>query len=211
MPFHLHPASLPTRKQRWAARLLALLGWRVRFAPLPGPRGIVIVYPHTSNWDMPYGLISKWVMDVPFRWLVKASYFRGLTGMLVGPLFRYWGGIPVERGGKAGATEQLARHLHESEPFWLVIAPEGTRSYRSHWRSGFYHLALASRLPVGLAYIDYATREVGLTDYIELSGDSEADMVRIAALYAGRQGRRPEQAAPVALAPPGVPPVGRSA
>jgi hypothetical protein len=43
-------ADLPTWGQRTALRLLNLIGWNVRFKPLPGPHGIAVVYPHTSNW-----------------------------------------------------------------------------------------------------------------------------------------------------------------
>ena len=57
--FLLIPQKLPRRSQRWALRALALFGWNVHFAPLPGPRGVLIVYPHTSNWDFLIGLLYK--------------------------------------------------------------------------------------------------------------------------------------------------------
>lgn len=41
----LRPAALPTWGQRTALRLLNLTGWQVHFKPLPGPHGIVVVYP----------------------------------------------------------------------------------------------------------------------------------------------------------------------
>ena len=55
----LLPAALPTWGQRTALRLLNLAGWQVRFKPLPGPHGIAVVYPHTSNWDFLIGLLGK--------------------------------------------------------------------------------------------------------------------------------------------------------
>ncbi len=45
---------------------------------------------------------------------------------------------------------------------WVAIAPEGTRARTDHWKSGLYHLALAAGVPVGLAFIDYRTKVVGL-------------------------------------------------
>jgi hypothetical protein len=204
MSFVLHPGNLPTRTQRWAAHLFKLMGWRAVLAPLPGPRGVVIVYPHTSNWDMPIGLVAKWVMGVPFRWMIKDWYFKGVPGMIFGRAFSYWGGVPIERSGKLGIIEQMARTIEEAdvsrEPYWLAITPEGTRGYRPHWRSGFYHLTLATGLPLGLAYIDYKTRELGMCDYIHLTGDQDADMARIGAIYEGRMGKRHELAAPIRLA-----------
>ena len=79
----LQPGDLPTWRRRSALRVLRLFGWRVRFRPLPGPRGIVVVYPHTSNWDFPIGLFAKWALDLPFRWLAKDSLFGGPLGKVM--------------------------------------------------------------------------------------------------------------------------------
>src|SRR5512133_567612 len=96
------------RERRWARRLLALLGWRVEVVVPPGPRCVVAVYPHTSNWDFFVGYLAK-----------------------------------------------------------LAIAPEGTRSYVDHWKSGFYRLAVDAKVPIGLGFIDWRERVVGLTTYLE--------------------------------------------
>ena len=42
-----------------ARRLLRLAGWRVAFDGLPSRQGVVIVYPHTSNWDFIVGILAK--------------------------------------------------------------------------------------------------------------------------------------------------------
>ena len=67
--YRLQPKSLPTWQQRTALRVLKLFGWNVRFKPLPGPRGIAVVYPHTTNWDFAVGILAKWTVGLPFRWL----------------------------------------------------------------------------------------------------------------------------------------------
>ena len=71
--------------QHFARRLLALFGWHVRFDGLPGPKGVAIVYPHTSNWDFVIGLLAKWSIGLPIRWIGKETLFRGLTGATLGP------------------------------------------------------------------------------------------------------------------------------
>lgn len=200
--FLLLPEKLPRRTQRWSLRLLAAFGWHVHFAPLPGPRGVIVVYPHTSNWDFPIGVLAKWAVGVPIRWLGKEALFTGLCGMVFGRLFRLLGGEPIERHASTGAIDRLGQHIRDSDWYWLALAPEGTRNYRPNWRSGFYHIAMAARVPLAIAYIDYATRVVGVVDHLELSGDIEQDMERIRAAYAGRRGLRPELAAPITLAPP---------
>lgn len=195
----LQAAALPTWRQRAALRLLNLFGWRVRYKPLPGPRGIAVVYPHTSNWDFTIGLVGKWAIGLDFSFLAKESLFRGPLGVVM----RYWGGVPVERrGAPTGATQRLADKINATDWIWIGITPEGTRGYKPHWRSGFYHLALAARVPLLLVYIDYATKELGVVDTLDLSGNPDADMAAIAAVYQGRQGLYPAKAAPIKLAPP---------
>ena len=60
------------------------------------------------------------------------------------------------------------------------------------WKSGFYRIALAADLPVGLGYIDYSTRTIGIDTYIKLTGDVTADFARIRAFYKDKRGRRRE-------------------
>lgn len=191
----LQPGDLPTWRRRSALRVLQLFGWRVRFRPLPGPRGIVVVYPHTSNWDFPIGLFAKWALDLPFRWLAKDSLFRGPLGKVM----RYLGGEPVDRSTTSGTIERQAQRMLAADWYWLAITPEATRSYRPNWRSGFYHLALAAQVPLLLVYIDYPSKVLGVVDHLYLTGDRDADMAAIAAVYAGHQGLHPEDAAPIVL------------
>jgi 1-acyl-sn-glycerol-3-phosphate acyltransferase len=189
----LQPAALPRLGQRIALRILRLFGWRVLFKPLPGPHGVAVVYPHTSNWDFFIGLLGKWSIGLPFRWLGKESLFRG-------PL-RSWGGVPAERSSATGAIGRLADTMHAAPWFWLALAPEGTRSYRDHWRSGFYHLAVTAKVPLRIVYIDYPNKTLGVVDDISMTGDPAIDMPAIASAYKGHLGLHPELAAPIALAP----------
>lgn len=199
--YELRAAALPRLGQRLALRTLQLWGWKVRYKPLPGPHGVAIVYPHTSNWDFPVGLLSKWALGLPFHWLGKEALFRGpLAGLM-----RSWGGVAVERSSSTGATQRLAEKMRDSEWFWLALAPEGTRAYKPHWRSGFYHLALTAKVPLVIVYLDYPNKELGVVDSIRLTGDQDQDMAAIAAAFRGHEGKHPQFAAPIKLAPPKTP------
>ena len=191
------PEALPTLRQRTALRVLQLFGWKIFFKPLPGPHGIAVVYPHTSNWDFPIGLVAKWALDVPFGWLAKDSLFRGPMGRLM----RHWGGIAIDRSAPMGATRQLAERMLGETWCWVGITPEGTRAYRPHWKSGFYHLARTANVPLLLVIFDYKHKHLRLVDTLELSGDSERDMDAIRAVYKDVQALYPENAAPIVLAP----------
>ena len=160
---------------------------------------MAIVYPHTSNWDFVIGLLAKWTIGLPIRWVGKESLFRGLTGATLGRLMRLWGGRPVDRRHPSGAVEQLAQLIDEEPWCWLGLSPEGTRQYTDHLRSGFYHLALRLDLPVALAYIDYPRREIGVTRFIRMSGDPEHDLGLLRAFYADKMGRYPANASAIAF------------
>lgn len=201
------PAQPPvSTRQRclaaFARATLKLLGWRVRFDGFPAAKGIAIVYPHTSNWDLLWGMLARWTMAQPVNFVGKESLFRGFTGATIGRFLRAFGGRPVVRTRSTGAVQELVE-LMDSEPwFWLAIAPEGTRGFRPYWRSGFYHLALARNLPVVLASIDYGRREVTVNHVMHMSGDVQRDLAAIRAYYADRRGRHPAKAGTIAFREP---------
>ncbi len=179
---------------RW---LLGCFGWKVVMNPLPGPRGVVILYPHTSNWDFIVAMLGKAACNMQVRWLGKPSMFTGLTGKLLGPMFRALGGEPIERGNATGAIQRLAERIQQHDTYWLAFAPEGTRYYRERWRSGFYHIALAAKVPLILLYLDYPKRTIGMEVYLELTGDEELDKAAIRAAYADHRGKHPEMESPI--------------
>jgi 1-acyl-sn-glycerol-3-phosphate acyltransferase len=189
-PRRATPPGAPTAIQRLARRALAAAGWRVDVAWPPSPRCVIVVYPHTSNWDFLVGYLAKLAAGLPAWWIGKHTLFRWpIAGLL-----RRMGGIPVNRRAPGGLMAELVRELETRDTLWLAIAPEGTRARTDHWKSGFYRLALAGRVPVGLAFIDWRRKVVGLTTYLELTGDEEGDLARIRAAYAGREGKHPENA-----------------
>lgn len=181
-------------KSRLALRLMHALGWKLRWNGLPGNHGIIIFYPHTSNWDFLWGMLAKWAINVPLKFLVKEKLFKGVTGFFLGAFVRYWGGEPIERGVSSGAIPKLAERIRSADWFWLAIAPEGTRSYTPHWRSGFYHIALTAKVPLVCAFIDYPSREIGISQTLELTGDEATDLANIRAIYQGLRGYRADQA-----------------
>lgn len=193
--FELKPAALPTWAQRLSLRALKLVGWRVLFRPLPGPRGIMVIYPHTSNWDFPIGLLCKWTLNLPLRFLAKDSLFKSPLGRWL----RAMGGEPVERGTPSGTIKTQAARMNAADFYWMGITPEGTRAYRPNWKSGFYHLALEAKVPLVLVYFDYATKTLGMVDHVFLTGDQETDMAAIRKGFEGHKGLYPQNAAPIVL------------
>jgi len=176
-----------TRLQVFSAWLLGLFGWRVELVPPTVQKCVVIFYPHTSNWDFVIGIIARTVIWLPIYWAGKDTLFRWPFG----GLFRWLGGIPVNRREHTGLTERLAREFAQRKRFYLAIAPEGTRSRTDHWKSGFYRLALMAKVPLALAFIDYPRRQIGIGAYLDLSGDEHRDLEAIRRFYADKTGRQP--------------------
>lgn len=187
-----HPIPAPSSgaAQRWARRVLEFVGWRADIAWPSAPKCIIIVYPHTSNWDFVVGYLARLASGLPVQWIGKEELFR----WPVAGLFRRMGGIPVHRHHRSGQIRELEAEFNRRSWLWLAIAPEGTRAHTDYWKSGFYRLALLAQVPVGLAFIDYGQRVVKLARYITMTGDEEQDLARIRAAYVGVMGRHPTQA-----------------
>jgi 1-acyl-sn-glycerol-3-phosphate acyltransferase len=190
-------APRPSLLRRAALGLLALVGWRTVMVWPPEPRGVIIVYPHTSNWDFPLGMLFKVGHGLPANWIGKVEMFPWpFTGLL-----KWLGGIPVDRKRAKGFLDALVEEFRRRDWMWVAIAPEGTRAHTDHLKSGFYQIALAADVPVALAYIDYGTRTLGIDTYLRMTGDRDADMAKIREFYAGKRGRRPELAGELRLRP----------
>ena len=174
---------------RFCGALLRLFGWRVRVVWPPVPKAVVIVYPHTSNWDFIVGILARFAVAIPIGFVGKDSLFRPPFGSL----FRRLGGIPVNRRQSTGFVDGLIEAFDKADSLYLAIAPEGTRSKVDHWKSGFYHVAVAAKVPLGLAFIDYSRREVGIENWMTLSGNEAEDLAGIRAYYADKRGKKPEK------------------
>lgn len=199
-PVILEGRSVQLQGSRVARALLRLLGWKLEFDGLPSRQGVVVVYPHTSNWDFPIGLLAKWGIGLSVAFWAKDSLFRK---PIFGRWMRHLGGVPVDRSAPKGIVPDMVERFvaarQRDEFFWLVLAPEGTRSLTEGWRSGFYRVAMGADVPVGLAHFDYGHKRIGITSFLQLSGSPEADMAEIGRRLGHCKGYRPGLAAPIRL------------
>jgi 1-acyl-sn-glycerol-3-phosphate acyltransferase len=183
-----------------ARGLLRLAGWQLLFDGLPARQGVLVIYPHTSNWDFVVGITAKWAIGLPLRFWGKDSLFR-IPGL--GAWLRWLGGIPVDRHAPQGAVGDMLRRLQEARAadafLWLALAPEGTRTRTAGWRSGFYRAATGADVPLALACLDYARRRVGVVACLQLCGEPAADMAMIGQHLSSSRGLHSGQASPIQL------------
>jgi 1-acyl-sn-glycerol-3-phosphate acyltransferase len=168
--------------------VLALGGWRIEGDWPAHDRMVVTAAPHTSNWDGIWMLAAAGAWRARLRYMGKASLTRGPFGWLV----RWSGCIPIDRSQSHDVVATMARAFAEYQELVLVVPPEGTRAAVEKWKSGFYHIAVASGVPISFAVMDYGTRTVRLAATLWPSGDYAHDLPIIQRFYEGAKGRHPE-------------------
>lgn len=133
---------------------LKIFGWKAVGKVPPFPKFVVIAAPHTSNWDLPVMLALAFFLGVHVSWMGKHTIFRGPFG----PLFRWLGGIPLDRASSHNAVDQMIQAFKEHDSLFLGLAPEGTRRRVAFWKSGFYHIATGAGVPIVVGFVDYKKR-----------------------------------------------------
>lgn len=169
---------------------LRLLGWRSRGdVPHHLDKYVIIVGPHTSNWDFVIGLAMRSKLKLTkARFLGKAELFKPPFGFF----FRGLGGIPVDRFAHHNMVEQVAEAFRHERSLVLAMAPEGTRKKVERLRTGFYHIAKAAGVPIVMAGLDYGKKEVVISEPFDCSDDEVADFAHIHAFFGQFTGKIPE-------------------
>ena len=172
-----------------ASGLLNLLGWKLDIEFPDSRKYVLIVYPHTSNWDFPLGVAARHAIGLKAHYIAKHTLFKKPFGWIFSGL----GGIPVDRTRKENLIQQVSRRFDESEDFVLGLAPEGTRSRTDHWKSGFYHIARAAKVPIAMAYFDYPRKLIGMGGEFYPGDDINEAYEKIRNFFRNRHGKNPGQ------------------
>ena len=179
-----------------AIRWLLLLwfrrgGWTIAGTLPPDPKFVIMGASHTSNWDFLVFLGAVHSLDRKVHFIGKHSLFR----WPMGGFMRAIGGIPVDRGARQDLVSQVVAQFEAHDDFILVVAPEGTRSRTSEWKTGFYQIALKAGVPILAAGPDYPTRRGVFGPVIRPSGNYAEDMKPAFAFFRTITPRHPERAA----------------
>jgi 1-acyl-sn-glycerol-3-phosphate acyltransferase len=165
---------------QWLGRWwLGVLGWKLEGEFPDVHKAVMVAAPHTSNWDGAITLGVVLAMRLNIHWMGKDSMFRWPFGGLL----RWMGGIPVDRRTGRGLVQTTIDKLNENPHYIVLISPEGTRSATREWKTGFYKIAHGAKVPIVLAYIDFARKVVGFGPLVQSSGDMEREMQNIRAFY----------------------------
>ena len=165
-------------------------GWTA-VGTIPEPRRFVLIAaPHTSNWDFLYFLGLTEDIGIRPHFMAKKSLFR----WPLGGFMRAMGGVEIDRSKSSNIVDAMVAEFARRAEFILTIAPEGTRGTTRKWKTGFYQIAMAAKVPLVVGMMDYGRRTGGLGPTIWPTGDYRADMAKVLAVYQDCIPRHPERA-----------------
>ena len=176
--------------------ILKAFGWKAELAVQMVDKCVLVGAPHTTNWDFPIAILGMSAMNIKFNWVGKHTLFRWPFGSFM----RFLGGISLDRrSGGAGFAIKAVESFHGLDRFVLAIAPEGTRHRTNYWKAGFYRIAVKSKVPIALGYVDYVEKKIGIGKVFMPTGDSSRDFQTIKEFYSGKSGKYPEKQGEIRL------------
>ena len=149
--------------QRVAQSILRLTGWTIKGEVPSVDKAVIIGAIHTSNWDAFWFLTCKTALDLEVSFLAKHTLFW----WPLGPILSYFGAIPVDRSHHSSLVHHLADTFQTKDRLLLGLSPEGTRKWQPYWKTGFYQIAKLAGVPIFVASVDYAKREISIGPLIE--------------------------------------------
>ncbi len=198
MPFG--PVTVPplgdavARRGNAFSRALAFLamrvtGWRIEGAFPNAPQFVVIVAPHTSNWDFLVGVMAMFAIGFRGTFLGKHTLFRWPHGAIM----RWLGGVPVDRSSSHNVVQQTLDYFDSRPQLLLALSPEGTRRKLPAWRTGFWYVAKGAGVPIVPAAFDYPARRIRIFPPLQPGDDIVADFTRLQSHFDAGMARHPEK------------------
>ncbi|MBB6459138.1 1-acyl-sn-glycerol-3-phosphate acyltransferase [Flammeovirga kamogawensis] len=163
-------------------------GWSLKVDHVPVDkleRSVFLAAPHTTNWDAVYMVAAMRKINVKLRFAIKKEWIRFPLSIAIKPM----GAIGIDRRPinkrekKISMVDAISNLFKENDKLALVMPPEGSRSLRKEWKSGFYYVAVQSKVPIALAYLDYKKKTAGVYEVFEPTGNFEEDMKYITSVY----------------------------
>lgn len=171
------------------ATLQKLSGWKITgHYPEDVKKFIILVAPHTSNWDFPKGIIFNWSRGLDIKFIAKHTLFKPGIGWF----FRMLGGYPVDRTKRSNFAQSVVDIFNSKEAFVITLTPEGKRARVNRFKSGIYFIAHNANVPILPAKFDYAKKEIYFGELFYTTDDKTKDLNYLWDYFIGVQGKVPE-------------------
>ena len=152
-----------------------IIGWSVIGYLPKNEKYIIAVVPHSSYFDLIIAVLIRTYSGLKIKFIGKKELFNPITSYL----FKFLGGIPVDRTKKSNIVDEVVELFELGKIKILAIAPEGTRKRVEKWKTGFYYIALKAKLPILMVSFDYIRKEVKINDKFYPSGDIDKDFIEL--------------------------------
>ena len=138
----------------------------------PPPR-----YPHTSGWDMFYGMFLIFA-TTGSKVMVKSSLsWMRFLGIPV---------LSVQRNKNSNQTAALAHSFKQHKRCWLWLWISGTRKKSDHVSSGFYFIAKSAGVPIVFGSLDYRSKKMIASEPYDPSKFSKEEILEKYIEWAGK-------------------------
>jgi 1-acyl-sn-glycerol-3-phosphate acyltransferase len=167
---------------RWFWKIiLKIINWKIEGdVPAGMNKFVLVVAPHTSNWDFLLGVIARGARGFHSNFLGKSNLFKPPFGFF----FRALGGIPVDRSRSNNLVDQVVSQAQRREQFGLAVAPEGTRKKVDQWKTGFYYIAVKAGIPIIPVQFDWEKRVIRFLEPFYPTADLTRDLPVIQSKFA---------------------------
>ncbi len=165
--------------------LLKLTGWKLTGTyPYEIDKKIILAAPHTSNWDFPIGILIRTQIDEPIKFIGKSSLFKPPHGWL----FSWLGGIPVDRSKSNNFVDATVQKINATDKLTILISGEGSRKKVDKFKTGFYHMANLSKIPIIPMVLDGIKKEFRFEAPFYPSGDAAKEIPQLEKIFEGVSG-----------------------
>jgi 1-acyl-sn-glycerol-3-phosphate acyltransferase len=184
--------NVPARGNAFSRALgrtaLAISGWHFEGTLPDLSKFVVIVAPHTSNWDFFIGVGAVFSLGIRISFLGKDSIFRGPMGVVM----RWLGGIAVDRSVSRDRVAEMIDVFKSRDRLVFGLTPEGTRKKVTKWKTGFYHVAKGAQVPILPVAFDYSRKAIVFFPPFNPTGNARADNDFLKGIYRPSMAKRPE-------------------
>ncbi|PCJ67750.1 MAG: acyltransferase [Bacteroidetes bacterium] len=178
---------MPKRILKWLFH--DVWGWKVSGQLPIESKYLIVVAPHTSNWDFLVGLFYRKLTDnFNPKYLAKKELFV----FPIGYFFRWVGGYPVERVKNTHFVDALVEVYNTNEEFITTITPEGTRSFNSKWKTGFYYVAKKANIPILRIAFDYGSKTLVIDDIYQVNKELDETIIDFKIWFSQYKGKNSE-------------------
>lgn len=164
--------------------ILSTSGWTISGLVPEEKKYIIIVAPHTSNFDFILGIVAKFAIGLKANFLAKAILFQPPWGWF----FYKLGGYPVKRDNHYNQVDYIVKIINKEDRFILGIAPEGTRSNSGQWKTGFYWIAKLAKIPIVMVSFDYKKKIITFSEPFYPTENMEKDFLKMRSFFKEVQG-----------------------